>query len=133
MGTTHTSVLVQPVRDGGRCWRGLFLVDSGATLTMVPSRILHEVGIAPFRRDRCEMADGTPIDLEVGVAMLTVKGTQVAAEVLFGPDDAEPLLGATAMQAANLVWDAHREELIPSSRAKPLKSAPMRSAAAPAP
>jgi hypothetical protein len=50
-----------------------------------------------------------------------VKGITVGNEVAFGPDDTEPLLGAPAMQAANLVWDARRKELVLSERLKPLK------------
>jgi predicted aspartyl protease len=101
----------------------VFLVDSGASVSVVPGEVLCRLGIKPYRRDQCELADGSMAELDVGLAMLTLKGITVGNEVAFGPDDCEPLLGAPALQAANLVWDARREQLVPSSRLKPLKVA----------
>lgn len=122
MEITHTTVTLAPVGKKVKPWKALFLVDSGATTSMAPGKILKKLGIRPFRREKYELADGTMAEFDVGGAMLTVKGVTVVSEVIFGPDDAEPLLGALAMEAANLVWDAQREELVPSSRLKPLKT-----------
>ena len=124
MGITHTSVSVAPIGGEKGPWKALFLVDSGASTSMVPGSVLRELGIKPIRKDQYELAGGTKMSFEIGGAVMTVKGVPVVSEVLFGPDDAEPLLGAMTMQAANLIWDAEREELIPSPRVKPLK--PMR-------
>jgi predicted aspartyl protease len=123
MGITHTSVAVAPIANRRKPWKAAFLVDSGASTSRVPGRVLRRLGIKPIRRDPFELADGSVAELDVGGALLTVKGVTVVSEVAFGPDDAEPLLGATALQAANLTWDAQREELVPSPRLKPLKAA----------
>ena len=122
MGITHTMVLVGPVSNSKRPWKSLFLVDSGASTSMIPAGVLRKLGIKPIRKDRYELADGTKTEFNVGGAMFTVKGITVISEVVFGPDDAEPLLGAMTMRAANLIWDAEREELIVSQRLKPLKT-----------
>src|SRR5438552_11278442 len=121
MGITHTTVSVAPVHGKKKPWKALFLVDSGASTSLVPANVLRRLGVKPFRKDRYELADGTKMPFDIGVAMFTVKEVTVASEVLFGPDDAEPLLGAMTMQAANLIWDAEREQLMPSPRVKPLK------------
>lgn len=121
MGITHTTVAVKSMSNGKTSWKAVFLVDSGASVSLIPSHVLRRLGIKPFRRDRYELADGTAVDMDIGFALLTVKGITVGNEVAFGPDDCEPLLGAPAMQAANLVWDARREELVPAPRLKPLK------------
>lgn len=105
-------------------------MDSGATFSLVPARILLGLGVRPYRTEVCEMADGSSIELAIGAATFTTLGITVTGEVLFGPDDAEPLLGALTIQAANLVWDARRERLVPSSRPHLLKAAATRSAAA---
>lgn len=120
MGLTHVTVAVAPVGGRRKTWKGLFLVDSGAIDTLVPGRALRELGIRPYKRDTHEMADGTAIELDVGSARITVKDETVTADVLFGPDDAEPLLGAITIQAAGLHWDARHEHLT-KSRVKPLK------------
>lgn len=123
MGITHTTVSVAPVGRKTKPWKSLFLVDSGASTSMAPGKVLRRLGVKPFRKDKYELADGTMTEFAIGVAMITVKGVTVGSEVIFGPDDSEPLLGAQTMQAANLIWDAQREELIPSPRLKPLKLA----------
>ncbi len=121
MGITHTTVAVRPIGNAKKPWKAVFLFDSGASTTLVPGNVLRRLGIKPFRRDPFEMADGSSVELDVGGAMLTIKGITVLCEVAFGPDDVEPLLGAVALQNANLTWDAQREILVPSPRLKPLK------------
>ncbi len=122
MGITHITVAVSPVAGRKKPWKALFLVDSGAKDTRVPGRVLRRLGIKPYRRDNYELADGSLVEFDIGAAMVTVKGVTVVSEVLFGPDDVEPLLGAITMQSANLIWDARRERLVPSPHAKPLKA-----------
>ncbi|NOT00520.1 MAG: clan AA aspartic protease [Phycisphaerales bacterium] len=122
MGITHTTVSVSPVENRKKPWKGLFPVDSGSSITMVPGDVLRQLGVKPFRKDRFELADGTMTEMQIGLAMVAVKGVTVGTEVAFGPDDAEPLLGAITLQSANLIWDAQREELLPSPRLKPLKA-----------
>lgn len=121
MGVTHVTVAVAPIGNKKKPWKALFLVDSGATTSMVPGKFLRQMGIRPFRKDGYELADGAVAKFDVGGAMFTVKGVTVLSEVAFGLNDAEPLLGAQTLQSANLIWDAAREELVPSPRLKPLK------------
>jgi predicted aspartyl protease len=121
MGITHTTVAVQPIGNRRKPWKAVFLVDSGASIPVVPGNVLRRLGIRPYRRDSYELADASMTDLDIGVALFTVKGITVANEVAFGPDDCEPLLAAPVLQSANLVWDARRERLIPSTKLKPLK------------
>jgi predicted aspartyl protease len=73
MGITHTTVGIAPVGKKAKPWKGLFLVDSGASTSMAPGNVLKKLGIRPFRRDRYELADGTMAEFEVGGAMITVK------------------------------------------------------------
>ncbi|MFN0137977.1 MAG: hypothetical protein ACKVS9_17885 [Phycisphaerae bacterium] len=121
MGVARVTVSVAPIGSSVRRWKGEFLVGSGASTTMVPAKVLRELGIEPFRKEPRELADGSVMSFDVGGAMITVLNETVASEVLFGPDDAEPLLGAITMQSANLIWDAQKEELRLNSRLKPLK------------
>lgn len=125
MGITHTIAAAKPALNGRRHkpWKAVFLVDSGASVSVVPGKVLRTLGIKPYRRDRYERAGGSLAELDIGLAFLTVKGITVGSEVAVGPDDCEPLQGAPAMQSANLVWDARREELVPATRLKPLKLA----------
>lgn len=122
MSITHTSVAVMAIgRRRRNPWRGLWLVDSGASTTRVPGNVLRELGVRPIRRDRHELAVGPKAAFDVGGAQVTLRGVTVITEVRFGPAAAAPLLGAITRHSANLVRDARRAELVPSTRLKPLK------------
>jgi len=115
-GITHTVVPVAPVGNRRKPWKGLFLVDSGASTSMAPRQELRRLGIRPIRKESYELADGTKVRFDVGAAMMIVKGVPVVSEVIFGPEDAEPILGALTMQSANLIgtlsernWRHHRD------------------------
>lgn len=52
-----------------------------------------------------EQADGTVIELDVGVAWMTINGRSRSSSVAFGHDDAGALLGANALQEFLLLVD----------------------------
>jgi predicted aspartyl protease len=59
------------------------------------------------------LADRSIVEYDVGEALLRVNGRERTTSVMFGDDDAEPLLGANALQEFLLVVDPVGEELIP--------------------
>ena len=46
----------------------MFLVDTGATDCMVPASGLQQAGIRRRGRKACEMADGSPVEYDFGLA-----------------------------------------------------------------
>ena len=44
--------------DGSRSEVVIALADTGSTFTCLPSSLLHDFGVVPFRRIRSELADG---------------------------------------------------------------------------
>ena len=62
MGATHVTVTIRNPAAPGRCREGLFLVDTGATDSLVPRPHLEAIGLAPKDRRTCEMADGSEVD-----------------------------------------------------------------------
>src|SRR2546423_12212574 len=95
LGATHVSVAVSNPADRSRRWEGLFLVDTGATDCYIPAKHLREIGIPVETKRTYELADGSELQLEVGIARVEFMGETTAATVLFGEDDAEPILGVT--------------------------------------
>ncbi len=70
------------------------MVDTGATLTVVPSRIAEKIGIPRLPMTlKLELADGRQVAAEAGTAILSCRGIQVPATVVIVPR-AKPLLGA---------------------------------------
>ena len=111
MGMTHVDVTVMNPQDLTRSWVGRFLVDTGAFHTLVPRRHLEAIGIRPDRQRTFEMADGTPVTLDIAIARLDVLGEYGADVVVFGEGDVEPLLGVTALESAGMVVDPRTQQL----------------------
>ena len=88
------------------------LVDTGSTFSMLPSSLLHRLGIAPTRTRRLLLADGSVQEYQTGTAYFEVDGIDGEAMVVFGPDDVY-LLGATTLETLLLMVDPINRRLIP--------------------
>ena len=89
------------------------LVDTGATYTVAPARLLRELGIQPTRTSQVELADGTVREYERGTALLSINGSQDLMPVIFGDDDAEPIIGVVTLEVLELAIDPIGERLVP--------------------
>ena len=120
MGITQVTAAVRNPADPERFWEGLFLVDTGAVDCLVPERHLRELGIKPAGKRSYELADGTEVTFEIGGAQIEFMGETVWVTVLFGPDDAEPILGVTALGSAGIEVDPRTQRLtrLPAVRLK---------------
>ena len=90
------------------------LVDTGASHTSLPGRLLRSLGVAPRAQRRMRLADGRRVQLSLGATMMRWDGEEFPVPVLFASDEATPLLGATSLQAFGLVVDAAGERLVPA-------------------
>jgi clan AA aspartic protease len=111
MGLTHVTVAVSNPGDRTRRWEGLFLVDTGAIDCMAPAKALHEIGIQPEGTRSYELADGTAIQFEYGMVRIEFMGDVTSGDIIFGPDDCEPLLGVTALEHTGIVVDPKTNQL----------------------
>ncbi len=59
------------------------------------------------------LADDRPVEWDVGEARTTVDGISGVTPVIFGEDDAEPLLGAVTLQITAAWVDPSAERLVP--------------------
>ena len=89
------------------------LVGTRASYSVFSRPMLERLGIRRLERVEFERADGSIVELDVGVAWLTIDGRNTACSVIFGDDDAEPLIGANALQEFLLRIDPVAERLIP--------------------
>ncbi len=111
MGIPPTVVAVSNPADSTRRWEEVFLVDTGAVNCLVPRIRLREIGIQPTGKRSYELANGREVLLDIGVAQIEFMGELVGATVIFGPDDAEPILGNTALASAGIEVDARNDRL----------------------
>ena len=105
MGMTHIDVaLMQLTGENGR-FESRFLVDSGATDTMVPASELARLGITPVGTQIYELADGTRHEYSYGFARVELMGMPAVEHVIFAPEGTEPLLGVTVLGHLGVVVD----------------------------
>jgi clan AA aspartic protease len=119
MGATHVTVAVSNPADRQRRWEADFLVDTGATDCLVPAKYLRAIGIQPESKRVYELADGTEVTLEAGIARIEFMGEIVGATVIFS-DDAEPILGVTPLESVGIEVDPKNQRLkrLPTVRLK---------------
>ncbi len=89
------------------------LVDTGATYTWIPRATLDRLGISPTDRRQLQLADGSLIEREIGLALTTVDDRTVATICIFGDEGTRPLLGAVTLEELGLAPDPVRQRLIP--------------------
>ena len=123
MGAVQVTVTIRNPADREREWSGLFLVDTGATDSLVPRKHLEEIGLEPIGGRTYELADGSDLRLDIGVAEIEFMGDTVGGTVMFGDDDAEPLLGVTALESVGIEVDPVNQRLkrLPAVRLKGLR------------
>jgi clan AA aspartic protease len=90
-----------------------FLIDSGAIYSVVPKKIIEELGIQPIGEQVFRLADGTKIVRKKGIAYFKYKENVGGADVIFGEENDSELLGAFTLEALGLGLDPLRRELIP--------------------
>lgn len=111
MGMTKVDLIIKNPRYPNRQFKGEFLVDSGATYTVVPSSELKKMGIEPVGKERFVLADGKVISRNVGNALYEYRGEERAAPVLFGEKGDSLLLGTFTLEALGLTLDPLRRQL----------------------
>ena len=105
MEATRIAATIRNPAEPDRFWEELFRVDTGAADSLVPGRRLEAIGLAPKGRRAPRSADGADIAMDVTTGDIEFMGEIVGGTILFGADDAEPLLGATALESAGVEVD----------------------------
>ena len=111
MGATHVTVRITNPAAPDRFWEGLFLVDTGATDSLVPRPHLEAIGLKPEGKRVYELTDGSQSAVDVTVADIEFMGEIVGGTIVMGADDAEPLLGLTALASVGIEADPLTQRL----------------------
>lgn len=105
MGLTHVTVRLRNLATANGGYEADFLVDTGATDSLAPRAELEKIGLKPIGKTVYELANGSVEEYEYGLAEITFMGEVTAGRIIFGPDDAEPLLGVTALESVGIIID----------------------------
>ncbi len=104
MGLTHVAVKLRSFVSN-EAYEADFLVDSGATDSLVPASELSNIGVQPIGKMAYELANGEIEEYQFGLAEISFMNEVTAGRVIFGPDNAEPILGVTALESVGIVID----------------------------
>ena len=120
MGATHVTVAIRNPAEPDRVWEGLFLVDIGATDTLVPGPYLESIGLEPKGQRVYSLADGSEIRMDVTTADIEFMGEIVGGTIVMGEAESEPLLGVTALESVGIEVDPLNQRLkrLPAVRLK---------------
>ncbi len=123
MGLTHVDITIRKAKDAADARKVRCLVDSGATMTIVPGAVLHTIGIEPEDTVAFELADGSTIQRRTGWMYVEFDGHSGYSPVVFGePGDSE-LLGVLTLENLRLWLDPLHRELHPLKQTlKPLRT-----------
>ena len=121
MGLTHVVVKIGNL-GSNHLYEEEFLVDTGAIDSMAPTSKLRRVGIKPVGKRTYELASGVILEYEYGLAELRWLNEITSTDIIFGPENCEPILGVIALEAAGYIVDP-KNQTIRKLRARPLKQA----------
>ena len=111
MGLIHVTVTLRATEKSRKKYEADFLVDTGATDCLAPGSKLQRAGIRRRGRMGYELADGSTVEYDFGLAEIEFMGELTSGRVIFGPENCEPLLGVTALESVGIVIDPVTQRL----------------------
>ena len=120
MGAIQVTVNLRPQEKSRKKYEALFLVDTGSADSMAPGSGLKKAGIRRRGRKAYELADGSTVENDFGLAEIEFMGEITSGRVIFGPEGCEPLLGVAALESVGIVVDPADQRLkrLPALRLK---------------
>jgi clan AA aspartic protease len=111
MGLTKVTAKFSSFGNGKKSYESAFLVDTGATDSMVPAPELEKIGVKKEGKMSYELADGSVKEYPYGLARIEFMGETTAGRVIFGLPGAEPILGVTALESVGIINDPAKKTL----------------------
>jgi aspartyl protease family protein len=91
-----------------------FLVDTGATYSLVPPDLARRIGMKPSQlQEKVHLATGKTVKVPTALGQIRIDGRETVTVFWIGPC-AEPLLGVEALEAVGLAVDPRTGTLKPT-------------------
>ncbi len=90
-----------------------FLVDSGATYTVLPEEAWKKIGLSPLREHEFILADGTAVKRKVSECYISLPQGESHTPVVLGEAGDYPLLGVVTLEILGLVLNPFKRTLQP--------------------
>ena len=125
MGRVLTEATIENLKDLWDSQRGLLppdqvrrltvpdaLVDTGATLLSLPTRLIRQLGLSPMYTRRVISSTGGGEATVHEAVRLTIQGRFCTTDVLEVPDDVPVLIGQLPLENLDLVVDLRSRSLV---------------------
>ena len=109
MGRTFVEGVVRGAN--GKSLPVKFLIDSGASYSLLPTDVWQQLGLTPKRTASFTLADGTTIDRDISECHIALAGEEGHTPVILGQQGDEPLLGVVTLENLGLVLDPFKRTL----------------------
>ncbi len=107
-------VYVNATVRGKRSKRARFLVDTGATHSLVSPKLAREAGLVVGpARDKVRLANGKTLRIPLASGVIKVDGREAGVAIWVGPCD-EPLIGVETLESLGLCVDPRSGRLKPT-------------------
>jgi len=111
MGITYIQGQVKGPR--GKQAEVKFLVDSGATYSVLPRAVWQEIGLKPKRKMTFTLADGTTIERSISEAYVILPQGEAHTPIVMGENGDQALLGVVTLEILGLVFNPFDRTLQP--------------------
>ena len=112
MGKVVVPIQILSETGAGRAERLEALVDTGATLSMIPGAVLRRLGIRPIDQMPVRLADGRVVRRSVGEARLRIDGHRVTSRVIFGKRNDATVVGLVVLESLGLAVDPTKGKIV---------------------
>ena len=113
-GTFHVAVRVFSLASPALGHELEMLVDTGATQSIVPRRILDDLAVSAERRQTFRLANGESIERDVGWVGIRFQGREAHTLAVFGEPADAIVLGALTLEELGLEVDPRERVLKPT-------------------
>ena len=111
MGITYLEGQVRG--PAGRQETVRFLIDSGATYSLLPLPVWQAIELEPKREMSFTLADGTILKRQVGECYMALPQGEGHTPVILGEENDEALLGVVTLEIFGLVLNPFKRTLQP--------------------
>jgi len=128
MGRVMTAATVENIGDVWNAKQGIILndqirkiemealVDTGATLLSLPTRMIQQLGLEPVTTKRVISSKGSTESTMYSAVRLTIMGRSCTMDVMEVPDDVPALIGQIPLEHLDFVIDPREQKLIGNPR-----------------
>jgi len=102
VGIGYARVRISNLADPAKGFEDDFLIDAGSLYSFAPRQRLLGIGVTPTGTKTLRLADGSPVQRDIGDVFFEIGPERRAAPVIFGGPTDEKILGVLSLEALAL-------------------------------